>query len=372
MKKIFKNIIRKLIKILYLFPVSQNKIYMTCFDGSKFGFDQRALLEYIKNVDSNKYLFIWGANKELIGRNILMENVKICRINSLKWLYHIMTSKVCIYNINPPSYIPFRKNQLLINTWHGFGIKVTGKYAPHFNKKQFNESNCFISQAEFYTNKVLKDSFEYTGEILNTGAPRNDVFFSNKSKKLANKVKKMYNVMDKNIILYAPTFREDFKLYIPSIDFAKILVNVEQRFGGEWIVFLRLHPMLIEKINLNNKNIVDVSKHDDMQELLCASDILISDYSSTIWDFALQKRPIFIYADDLEKYEKSRGFYYNIDDAPYPVAKNNDELCNNIKKFNYDNYLYRLEKFSNKVGSYENGQACKKVYEYIKQKVNKN
>lgn len=372
MKKIIKSVIRILVKILYIFPVNQNKIYMTCFDGGKFGFDQKAILEYIDDKESNKYVFIWGANKKLVTRNIQIKNVIFCKINSLRWLYHVMTSRVCIYNINPPSYIPFRKNQLLINTWHGFGIKVTGKYAPHFDKRQFNKSTCFLSQSEFYTDRVLRESFEYSGEIINTGAPRNDVLFSKKSKDIANQVKEKYNVKDKKIILYAPTFRNDFNLYMPSIDFTKVLNNIQNKFGGEWVIFLRLHPMLTERVDLNRKYIVDVSGYDDMQELLCASDILISDYSSTIWDFALQKRPVFIYADDLEKYKKSRGFYYNIEDAPYLVAQNNEELCNNIQKFNNKDYLNKLEKFSAKVNSYENGQACKKVYEYISQKINRN
>ena len=182
-------------------------------------------------------------------------------------------------------------------------------------------------------------------------------------------IKKQYNIIDKNIVLYAPTFRKDFSFGGTSIDFKKLKEELKRKFGGDWVVLIKLHPMIASKFKNDDENIIDVSFHEDMQELLCASDILISDYSSCMWDFALMRKPIFVFADDIEEYtKKDRAFYMPVEKWPYPVAENNEQLLNNIEKFNKDNYLNNLNSHFDFVGCFDYGNSCKEILNYINKK----
>lgn len=112
-------------------------------------------------------------------------------------------------------------------------------------------------------------------------------------------------------------------------------------------ILIRLHPVVREKsdfINYSNQ-IIDASTYDDIQELFAASDLLISDYSDCMFEFSLTKKPVLLYASDLDEYSKGRSFYYDIHTLPYSLAENNEELLNQIEKFDYDVYLIKLKLF---------------------------
>lgn len=104
-----------------------------------------------------------------------------------------------------------------------------------------------------------------------------------------------------------------------------------------------------------------MSLYPDMQELLCATDILITDYSSCMWDFSLMYKPCFIYANDLEEYKIERNFHTPIKEWPFPLSINNDELIKNINDFDNNKYIKKVKEHHEKLGSYENGQASKKM-----------
>ena len=144
-------------------------------------------MEHIKN---NQYEIYWGVASKKLENRFKLKNVKFIKIKSIKGIFHIMTSKILIYNINPPTYVPFRKKQILINTWHGGGfLKKVGKYARGFDSDNFNVSNCFISHGQLWSEIILRDSFEYKGDILNCGSPRNDIFFNGEADIVKNKIK---------------------------------------------------------------------------------------------------------------------------------------------------------------------------------------
>jgi CDP-glycerol glycerophosphotransferase len=110
---------------------------------------------------------------------------------------------------------------------------------------------------------------------------------------------------------------------------------------------------------------VDVSKFHDMQVLLSASDVVISDYSSLMFDFAISKKPCFQFATDIEAYKQDRNFYFSLDKLPFSVAKNNDELVKDISEFNQENYQNALDAFFNEVGMILDGKASEKCASII-------
>ena len=134
-----------------------------------------------------------------------------------------------------------------------------------------------------------------------------------------------------------------------------------------------MHPIMRDKaehlFNFSDK-IVDVTLYPDIQELLTVSDFAISDYSSCIFDFMLTRKPVFIYANDIETYSFDQGLCYPIESTPFPICKNNYELFNNILNFNYEIYLTKVEKFLKEKGCMEDGYASKRVVDLIEQIMN--
>ena len=110
--------------------------------------------------------------------------------------------------------------------------------------------------------------------------------------------------------------------------------KINERFGGNYVLLVKYHPEIAKHKKLRCvKNAIDVSDYFDTQELLFVSDILLSDYSSIIWDFSLQYKPVFLYHDDMEEYENERGFYSNPSEWPYIIGHSVNELINKIEEF---------------------------------------
>lgn len=367
MGRIVKNILKTVLKIFYLIPIKKNKIFFMSFNGTEYGFDSRAMAEYIINEFPNEYELHWGTLKHKQLNDVIPE-IKLNKIKSISGIFHMMTSGILVYNINPPSYIPFRKGQILINTWHGFAYKKVGKYVAHFDAKRFNVSTCFLSHSKTYTSQVLRDSFCYKGDIIECGAPRNDIFF--KKDELIKRqalIKKKLGIDQKcNIVIYAPTFRGDFTFLEAELDFLKLKEILENKFGGMWKVLFRMHPMIADKYKITDHDVIDVSNFPDMQDLLAISNVLITDYSSSMWDFALLGRPIFLFATDIDEYSNGRGVYYPVKEWPFPVASSNQELSLVISSFDSKAYQIELNSYFDKMGSFENGTACEKVMKYIR------
>ena len=186
----------------------------------------------------------------------------------------------------------------------------------------------------------------------------------------------LYYKLDKNIniAMYAPTFRRNNNLDVYNLDYEKCISALKNKFGGEWVIIVRLHPSISEKaknIKYTN-NIINGSIYDDMQQLLAATDILITDYSSSMFDFMITKKPIILYATDMEEYKKDRNFYFNIEELPFKVASNNQEMENGICEFDNKVYINKLNQFISRLDINENGVASYKVVEVIKNFINNN
>ena len=178
--------------------------------------------------------------------------------------------------------------------------------------------------------------------------------------------------------MFAPTFRGgsqkgDRQIFVeePLLDFARMTEVLERKFGGTWFVFLRLHPQLAAQFNqfpLKNgiSNMIDVSQADDMNELAAASDALITDYSSSVFDVINMYIPVFIYADDLEEYIKERGgLMWDMYSLPFSVARDNNELIENVENFDAKQYKEKIDEFLIENEVLEDGCASGRVVNLI-------
>ena len=268
-----------------------------------------------------------------------------------------------------------REGQLYLNTWHGsLGIKrldtASDEVRARYRKMQVVD--VVLTNSDFEEG-VFRESCFPSNELLRLGHPRNDVFFGTCAEKEAirARVKKELGISEEvHLALYAPTFREDaFATAVGRLDFGRWANALAARFGGEWKVAVRLHPhdakAVADGLFSLPKGLLDVSGYDDMQELLVASDVGITDYSSWIFDFLLGDGVGFVYAPDKAEYDRRRGFYYPLEETPFPIAESEDVLCTNIANFDEAKYLADKVGFLRARGCMEDGHASERAADFL-------
>jgi CDP-glycerol glycerophosphotransferase len=241
-----------------------------------------------------------------------------------------------------------------------------------FAKIDSYQLDYILSGSEFST-EIIKRAFGVkNAAILEYGTPRNDILF-NADMEFKRYLVKKINITSqiRKIILYAPTFRRNFNTDIYQIDYEKIIYAFETLFGEKCILLLRLHPSfpIGHKLSAMSEYVIDVTDYQDIQELLCISDVLITDYSSCMFDFSLLYRPCFLYVPDISTYD--RGTYLQIDELPFPHATNMDEFYAAVVHFNLEDYKQRNRLFiEQKIHSFENGNAtenvCNRLIQHLK------
>ena len=187
---------------------------------------------------------------------------------------------------------------------------------------------------------------------------------------------KVYNALgispNRKTVMYAPTFRVDYSIDAYKIEYERLIAACEKRFGGEFVALVRLHPNVSDKaselLEYNNK-ILNASLYPDMQELLSACDIVISDYSSLMFDFALSGKPCFQFATDIGAYKSDRNFYFELDRLPFSLATDNDELEQNVLNFDSDSYGKSLGSFYSDCGMICDGKASERCADLMISKI---
>lgn len=353
-----------------IIPVKKNKILF--YAGARgYICSPKYVAEYLNDHYPGKYELCWIGKdeKQLEGKSYL----KLVKVSPFSLFYALASSKVFVTN-GENAICPKSKKKLIICTWHGAAYKKVGfDTKDKFSKTDTKHSaiNILLSISQEYTTHLIKSGFHYNGRILNCGYPRNDIFFDkNKVELASNKIRDKYHLTGK-VILFAPTYRGvyqtankvDFKL-----DFSKLKQALIQKYGDKVTILVRMHYFDKNQYDLPD-NAIDVGNWPDMQELLCATDILITDYSSTIWDFALTKKPCLLYVPDLHEYETERGLYTDPRTWPGVLCMNMEELSNAIINLDEASCAKKAEEYLKNVCSYENGtatqQVCNEIVNYI-------
>lgn len=354
-----------------IFPI-QKKIVFSSFDGMIYGDNPKALFLALKEKYGVHYRYIWLMDDPCVN----IEGAEVIRIYSMQSLYHLATSKLWIHNTRQRLWLKKRKNQFYIQTWHGnIALKKIEKDAQDslpdtYIQQAMNDSrmaNLFLAGSK-WNEENYRNAFWYTGEILKSGLPRSDIFFQNPEESNTN-IDNIYNI-DKNVnvLLYCPTFRNDESFNVYFKDFNRLVKTLEDYTAEPWVVIVRLHPniqKLHSKIRYSHK-ILNGSQIADMNELLIRSKIVITDYSSVMFDALMLEKRTFLYVSDLEKYNEERGKYFDLDSLPFPLSSTEEELLLQVTDENLLGKYDKLGKmFLNKCEFYETGEACKRVLERL-------
>jgi CDP-glycerol glycerophosphotransferase len=362
-----------LYNLFSVFPIQTNKIFVTNFNGRGYGDNPKYIINEIlaRKLDCD---IVWSVSDKF--QENFPNSIRLVRHNSIKSIYEAVTAKIWIDNTRKQPYVRKRKKQFYIQTWHGQILDtkkvekdIENKLSPYYIKQAKNDSkliNILLSDSSICTAKY-KRAFWYNGEILECGFPKNDILI-NKPNSIPEKVYKYFNLKKNiNIILYAPTFRNNFDINIYDLDYESILSLLHDKTKEDWVFLVRLHPNIAKKstfLNYSN-HVLNASLYNDMQELLLASNILITDYSGSMFDFSLMYKPVFLYIKDYKDYVEERDFYIDLLSLPFPYALNSSELAEKITQFDNKTYLESLNKLMSQIDIFEDGKASIKVVDRI-------
>lgn len=356
-------------RIFYIFPVKKNRILFSTSAGIRYACNPKYIFEVLYSELGASCEYVWVINdKSLIPKSYRV----ICtKYLSIKFIFYSLTARIIINNLGIEPILPKRKSQIFINTWHGGGGYKKGKPNEEYLRRLRSKmTNYVISSCRKFSEIASSWSFLDIdkSKVLPIGMPRNDIFFQKqRHDEIRNRIYQMYGI-DKNqiLVLYAPTYRgthHEMKGFSGIICRNDVCNAVKERFGKEAVFLYRAH----QETSIAISGGIDVSDYSDMQELLVATDILITDYSSSIWDFSFTYRPGFLYTPDLEEYESSTNFYTPINQWQYPYALTMADLCANIRNYDETAAIERIKAHHALLGSYEKGIATEQVCAVIKQ-----
>lgn len=266
-------------------------------------------------------------------------------------LFHVATSEFIftdniLYFIK---YFRFRKKTKLIQLWHSAGVfKKFGLDTVHENKQRKEIIKCLSHYDKVVINNAKDTRFFQSAfnvefeKVLSIGIPRVDPLFNQLYLERA-KVEffSQYPVLQgKKLLLYAPTYR-DAELHSTMFNYPLDISYMQSKLGEDYVLLLRLHPASILNLDnelLNSKFAFNVSAYPDVNHLLAVSDILITDYSSIIFEFSIFQKPILFYAYDLDEYNRlEKGFYFDYHRfVPGPIVGNTRDLAEIIIKNKFD------------------------------------
>lgn len=360
-------------------PIAKDKIVFDSFGGQGYGDNPKYIAEEIHRQALN-WDMVWLTNDINIE---LPSYLRAVRYDSDAARRELGTAKFFVKNRRNGMKTPKKKGQIFLQTWHGgLGFKrveaaAEEKLSERYlaaAKKDGQECDAIISSCALQTEDYRQNFWlNPETEILEFGQPRCDALWGREHQEIAQKVRQELNIAnDKAIILYTPTFRDEVTTDCYSLDYHGILNAFEKKYGKEFVLVVRLHPNVLRLCDFlqYNEKIINGSKYPDIQELFVASDFLISDYSSAVFDFSLLNKPVFLCMLDFEEYKEIRGFTEVFDICPFPKAFSNAQMLTVIEQFHYDEYMRAFYQFKTEIWQpFDEGAAAQKTVDWLRQQI---
>lgn len=353
----------------HLFKLEENwVVFFDLFSKNHNGDSIRPIAEELRLRCPNMKFFFCCRKKDKVKHIDMADDILVEK--SLYFNYVVSKAKYIVSPMGFPNNGKKRKGQILVQTWHGSPIKQLylsrDKNSKKFQKyaRQFASTDLFCNQGDIHAKYLIEALSLNENCIINSGLPRNDILFNTKEDFKAQLKGKLKIPVDKKVILYCPTWRRyDYKAVLPfSLD------NLKKELGDEYVLLMRSHVGKHAWVDENNNkvNIFDEKfvfnggEYPDVTHLYTISDILITDYSSAIFDFALTRKPQILYIYDYEDYKKEFKLYYDYNSfSPFPKVKSETKLIEVIKK--YPDIQNAYNDFVNEFLQYEKGNAAKIV-----------
>jgi CDP-glycerol glycerophosphotransferase len=377
-----------------IFPVKKNKIVFCCIEGTTgYTCNPKYIAEEMlrRNASGNAYELVWLVNDTA---KKFPQGIRVAKNNLWNRAYHLTTAGFWIDNSRKQLEVRKRRGQIYLQTWHAkLGFKPTcldrgssfTRIAYLVSKHDSDMVDYWLSNSDWY-DRTLANGSLYEGRTLRVGSPRCDILVrSLQDKDYKTQMKRalclhfgldVSKAEDAHFLMYAPTFRGGSQQTNRTVevgddfpDYGMLRDSLRRRFGGDWMIVLRLHPQLVARHldgGMQQEGVLDASRVDDMYELLAGCEAFLTDYSSCAFDAAVMQIPVFLYVDDYADYERDRGsLLWNLRKLPFPLAENNEQLAEQIETFDNRIYQEKLHQLFAETGMVEDGKAAERVAEFI-------
>ena len=313
---------------------NKNEILFVCYGGRKYGDNVRPIyLQMLEDSRFDGWKFVWAFRSKKAFELPDRERTIAVRIDSLRYFYHALRAKCWVTNVSVQRGLLFRNERnLYVNTWHGVPLKRIG-LSSKVKSSIHNEETYDLMLAEgTYDAEIYENELGLRPENIRvTGYPRNDVLLTGSAKR--QEVRARYGVKeDETLILYAPTYRDYNVNDSGGFTFDSTLScdAFRSALGSGYKMMVRSHGAIEDETA--SEGFINVSDYPDVEDLMLASDILVSDYSGIIFDYALLEKPIICYIYDHQKYEEERGFFVDLQSfLPFPKCEMEQALYEAIK-----------------------------------------
>ncbi|WP_327089597.1 CDP-glycerol glycerophosphotransferase family protein [Nonomuraea sp. NBC_01738] len=350
-------------------PLTDATVYVVN-DGRLYADSVRAIYEErLRRGDDREH--IWVVKD---GAFVPPGGATVVRAGSREHHAALARSRHIITNGFMPVWFRSREEQVVVQTWHGTPVKHIGNDQPHMTRdpkppvwhRQAAEVrgwDLLLTQSPWAT-PVLRQAFGYKGEVLESGLPRNDVLASPDRETLAAEIRERLGLIEgKRVVLYAPTWRDyDRKNAMVKLDLAK----AREALGADHELLVRAHPMQAMPAVPDIAH--DVTTYPDMADLLLVADVLVTDYSSSMFDFAATGKPMVFYDYDLAKYASRRGLYLDLpSQAPGPVLSTSSDVVEALRSIDsvMSEYADRYDAFRATYAPRDDGKATARVVDHL-------
>ncbi|SES79598.1 CDP-glycerol glycerophosphotransferase family protein [[Clostridium] polysaccharolyticum] len=353
-----------------LFPRKKNKVFCVMTHDGSPGSSVGVVVEALKKqFPKYQYIYMKKSDREGVKKHVIKSFFGFF----LAKPYHMATaSYVLLDNVFlPMAYLKFHKDVKVIQLWHGTGtIKKFGQDANAGEVKRLeflaNQSITHLIVNSEYTKKQYAQAFGVDlSKVFVLGLPRTDEMFSEeiKNRKQNEFYAEYPDLKGKRIVLYAPTFRDQ------EVDAPKMELDIQylrEHTDEQTIFLIKLHPFVAKNYKTDDsERFINVSDYQDINTLLFVSDILITDYSSIIFEYSVLERPMIFFAYDLECFSKNgRGFYEEyLSYVPGPVVYSNKEL---VQKLNENTFDYeKVIEFKKGSFAYLDGKSLERLISQV-------
>ncbi|MCT2590892.1 CDP-glycerol glycerophosphotransferase family protein [Streptomyces sp. N2-109] len=359
-------------------PLKDQVIYNS-YHGRQFSDSPKAIYEELVRRGTDVE-HVWAVGDQRVE---VPEGVRVVEWHSAEWYAEMSRSRYVVTNVMLNSFFKRREGQRVVQTWHGTPLKKMGAHIRGTTKAnpayietlpgRSNEWEVMVTPNAF-TTPIMREAFGFENEILECGYPRNDIFYRGDRRKIAAEVRERLGIpAGKKVLLYVPTWRDDVRIGTGKkfkLDFRVDLAAAQRELGDDYVFLFRKHPKIVDNISgAGNGFVWDVSDYPEIEHLYLIADVLITDYSSAMFDYAHSGRPMLFFTYDLEHYRDNlRGFYFDfIGQAPGPLLKTSEELVGSIRDIDKVAVEYR-EKYAEFVQDFcqpADGLASSRVVDWM-------
>lgn len=382
-------------------PTDEKLVYFESFGGRSCGDSPRAIYRaMVVDERFSEYRFVWGfKTSELVSRMqtdplFSDSRTRVVLSGSDEYFDVIASARYNIQNMRLPEFVYPKEDQIFVQCWHGTPLKRLGIDIKMKTTGALNSSDelaeryridghkwTYLVSPSPYATEHLAHAFGLSEQrrskvALEVGYPRNDELVLAREDSSGERRRAARDALaippNKKVLLYAPTWRDDsYRAGVGyTLDYLVDFDLLRRKAGEGWIVLFRPHYLIGDQVDLSAFDgfVYDVSSCPNINDLFIASDVLVTDYSSVMFDYANLRQPIILFAPDYDRYAAdTRGFYFNLSEIPGPCCKNTDELASAIGDLGgyWERYGDAYDAYAERFCPMDDGHAAERVIERV-------